>query len=416
MAVLLRVLSITPRYDSTSGGDGLYARNLAVACGSLGVVMDVLTVMHGKFVQFNCISWEKRPYGLDYNDMGDVPKDIIRLNYYSSRARESLKASIRRARPDLIHVHGIHQYFTVASLEPLRRFSGPIVLTVHDYKLLCGNAGFFSDRTASPCMRCLQGRYTPPLFERCKRSSVLASGGAAFQMALWSVARGLDVFDAFHCGSQFVGNLIRQNNRLADRVVTVRLPALRGTSEVIAKEEPRTLRLAYVGRMVIHKGPLVFAQAVAGLPCPIDVYGDGFLRSQAEVLLEGTPQARFHGWVDHERLDRDLGLGTIVILPYLANETFCYAAVEAMARGCCVVASARGAIPELITHGINGILIEDTEPVAFRRAVVKLLGTPNSVFQMGRNAMIAASELPTLTGHAKSMIELYEKLIRKKSQ
>jgi glycosyltransferase involved in cell wall biosynthesis len=87
-----------------------------------------------------------------------------------------------------------------------------------------------------------------------------------------------------------------------------------------------------------------------------------------------------------------------------------------MARGCCVVASARGAIPELITHGINGILIEDTEPVAFRRAVVKLLGTPNSVFQMGRNAMIAASELPTLTGHAKSMIELYEKLIRKKSQ
>jgi glycosyltransferase involved in cell wall biosynthesis len=324
--------------------------------------------------------------------------------------------SIRDTGPDIIHVHGIHQHFTLASVAALRRFPGPVLLTVHDYKLLCGNAGFFSDRTREPCVRCLHGAYLPAILERCKKSSVVLSGGATLQMGLWALMRGLGVFDAFHCGSKFTGELLRQNLAIADRVVTVRLPVVHKHVPLRQGASRRTPHVAFVGRMVNHKGPLVFAEAVVELACPLDVYGDGPLRNQMEAVLRKATKPRFHGWVDHETLDRETGLGTIVILPYLAYETFCYAAIEAMARGCCVVASARGAIPELIQDGVNGVLVQNPVPDAFRSVIEKLLGRPEMVFRIGREAMTITEDLPTLTAHAKSMIELYKTLIREKGR
>jgi glycosyltransferase involved in cell wall biosynthesis len=299
----MRVLMITPRCSETAGGDGLYAHHLANACRDLRVDTHVLTVRDNRFVH---IEWSRqsdcnRPEdGRFVHNLGQVDQDVFRLNYYSGTAGRSIASSIKSVRPDLIHVHGLHQIFTLAAISHLKSFIGPIILTVHDYKLLCGNASFFSDRANVPCFRCLDGAYLPPLRERCKKGSLVSSFGVSVQMGLWKQMRGLDTIDFFHCGSEFVFNLLSQNASIANRLAKVRLPLLHHPGSAVRRDAEKVLKLAYVGRMVPHKGPIVFAQAVQGFRVPIKIYGDGPLMSSMSSLLSSNRQVDFRGWVSHQ--------------------------------------------------------------------------------------------------------------------
>ena len=410
----LRVLMISPRFTETAGGDGLYAFNLANACVGKGVEVHALTIRDGSFVH---IDWNKSNsrQGTEsahtFTRLGNVDEGFFRKNFYSRSARKSIEWTIRKTKPDIIHIHGIHQYFTLASVRSLKRFAGPVVSTVHDYKLLCGNSSFFSDRSSCPCTRCLRGRFLPPLSERCKKGSFVASAGTSLQMALWQSVRGLDVFDVIHCGSKFAYTLLSENPSIRNKLALVRMPVLRHSSTARRHKAGKKPELAYIGRMVSHKGPSIFADAVQGTTVPIKIYGDGPLMSDVVSRLQGTPSVSFRGWVTHEVMDEELGPGTIVVVPYLAHETFCYVVLEAMVRGCCVVASARGAIPELIDDGLNGVLVQTPTAGEFRKAIDGLLHDQDLILKIGERAKNIVNQIPSLTDHANNILSLYTKAI-----
>jgi glycosyltransferase involved in cell wall biosynthesis len=232
-------------------------------------------------------------------------------------------------------------------------------------------------------------------------------------MGLWALSHGLDVFSAFHCGSEYVRALLAPNSVVGRRVIKLRMPMLNHPQmhRRLADDIPR---IAYVGRFVSHKGPLVFAQAVRGLGANVVLYGDGPLRPKTAAILATDPTVTFRGWVSHDVMDAELGPGVIVVVPYQAHETFCYVVLEAMARGCCVVASARGAIPELIQDGVNGVLVQDPTATEFRKALADLLRDPARVFSMGERAVTIAGEVPSLGQHTGEMLALYDTLIRRR--
>lgn len=409
----MTVLHLAPRFDENSGGDGSYAYHLASACSLQGCNIFVLTIRGGEFVLFELsnLSQSTAATGdMTVHNLGAVGNDLLRTNYYSMAAGQAIRRAIASVSPDVIHVHGIHQYFTLAAIAPLRAFQGPVLYTVHDYKLLCGNAGFFSDASGLPCVRCLEGRYVPAVFERCKRGSILASFAASIQMGLWSWWRGLESFDAIHCGSEFATNLLSTNRAIAERIVKMRFPVIREQSRSFEQEEPPDVSVVYLGRMVPHKGPTVFAESAREMQVPVRLYGDGPLKEEAARILGGKTNVRFAGWVGQEVLDREVREGSIVVLPYLAMETFCYAALDSMARGCCVVASARGAIPELICDGVDGLLVQNPTSEEFRRVVSELLKDRSRVLSLGAKARQSVRRVPPLAAHAREMITFYDTL------
>ena len=102
-------------------------------------------------------------------------------------------------------------------------------------------------------------------------------------------------------------------------------------------------------------------------------------------------------------------LGTIVVVPYIAHETFCYVVLEAMIRGCCVVASRRGAIPELVDNGQNGLLVDQVTDGAFKKVITQLLLEEDRIWELGRNASKIGDTLDDINAHAKKMAELYRR-------
>jgi len=66
--------------------------------------------------------------------------------------------------------------------------------------------------------------------------------------------------------------------------------------------------------------------------------------------------------------------------------------LEAMAMGVPVVASRVSGIPELVSDGHNGLLVEPDDPMALADAITRLLSVPGLCKQLGRNARETVSE------------------------
>lgn len=73
----------------------------------------------------------------------------------------------------------------------------------------------------------------------------------------------------------------------------------------------------------------------------------------------------------------DLGLFTS------ATESFCLGILEAMAMGCPSVATCVGGIPEVVEHGVSGVLVPSADPAVLAREVQALLDDDGRRHAMG---------------------------------
>lgn len=130
----------------------------------------------------------------------------------------------------------------------------------------------------------------------------------------------------------------------------------------------------------------VFAKVSETLPCRLVMVGDGPARAEAEAQVAAaglTRRTRFLGRLD--RFADVLGHGDVFLLPS-ESESFGVAALEAMAAGVPVVASAVGGLPEVVVDGETGRLVPMGDVAAFARATLEIAGSPAVRSAMGEAA------------------------------
>lgn len=126
----------------------------------------------------------------------------------------------------------------------------------------------------------------------------------------------------------------------------------------------------YLGTLLPFKGveTLIRALAIAP-PHPFHVLGAGEMRSQLEQLVTELgleKHIRFCGFLE-EALEREIVGARYAVVPSECYENFPYAAIELMARGIPLIASAIGGIPELAHDGETGLLFPPGDPAALAK-------------------------------------------------
>lgn len=154
--------------------------------------------------------------------------------------------------------------------------------------------------------------------------------------------------------------------------------------------------LLYLGRLSEEKGPDVLLAALATLaPAqrPLVVFvGDGPLRSSLEAQSrdQGLADAtRFEGFVPHGEIGSWLRAADALVLPS-RSEGLPHAALEAMAAGVPVVASAVGGLPDVIRNGENGWLVPSEDPTALAAALRAVTADRERSRRIGATARIDA--------------------------
>ena len=92
---------------------------------------------------------------------------------WNPETRRDLEQVLRRFRPDVVHVHNTFPVVSPSILYACRDERVPVVVTLHNYKLLCASGDFFRD--GEVCHDCAGGNPMPALVHRCYRGSVVAT-------------------------------------------------------------------------------------------------------------------------------------------------------------------------------------------------------------------------------------------------
>jgi len=139
--------------------------------------------------------------------------------------------------------------------------------------------------------------------------------------------------------------------------------------------------LAFLGRITPEKGPEQAIEIAKRLGMPlkmaakIDPVDREYFADRIEPLLD-NPLIDFIGEVDERGKDRLLGGAKALLFPIDWPEPFGLVMTEAMACGTPVIAMRRGSVPEIMSDGVTGFIVNSIDEAV---AAVQKIGTIDRV-------------------------------------
>jgi glycosyltransferase involved in cell wall biosynthesis len=286
---------------------------------------------------------------------------------WNADSRRELATHLEAFRPDVVHIHNTFPLITPSALYACRDAKVPVVVTLHNYKLLCPSGPFFRD--GAPCHDCAGGRGLHAVQHGCYRGSRMASIPLVIGHNLHREAwRQLVSAYIFITAAQ--RDLMHDLELPADRVFVKHNFVPSGPA---VRRDPDHA-VAYVGRLDEAKGtPLLMRawdmyRAVAPRSnLRLVIAGGGPLADEVREWSRRSSSVDVLGLLPRQEAADVVSKALAVVVPSRCEETFGLVAAEAMAAGVAVIASARGSLPELVEDGVTGALFDPDDPRALVR-------------------------------------------------
>ncbi|MBD8524844.1 glycosyltransferase [Pseudomarimonas arenosa] len=176
---------------------------------------------------------------------------------------------------------------------------------------------------------------------------------------------------------------------------------------------PARAVLLFVGRLVVAKNLPLLLRALAHLPAtqrPLTVLvGDGPERAALEHMLRDLALAadvELRG----ERADVAdwMAAADMLVLPS-REEGMSNVILEAMAQGLPVIATRVGGSPELIEHGVHGLLVDNDDDAQLTAAIAELHAKSDLRQRLGRAAQQRAEHEFSPAAMAAATLQVYDR-------
>ena len=301
------------------------------------------------------------------------------------------------------HLHNWHKVLSPSVFRALRPVASRLLISAHDYFLVCPTGGYFRYPQQSACqltpgsVRCLTAN--------CDRRH--------YGHKLWRVARHelrcflFDLTDTpaeilvVHNG--MVPHLMRAGIP-RQRLRVLRNPVLPWRPSRVQAESNRDV--FYVGRVEADKGVDLLARAAQRTGARLRIIGAGSL--EATVRRE-NPAAELLGWRSREQLAQLTGDARIVVIPTRCRETFGLVGIEALLSGIPIIVSQFSLISdEIVRHGF-GLSCDPYDEAALADAIAALDRDDGRVREISCRAFSGARALaPTPEQWCDELLRIYE--------
>jgi glycosyltransferase involved in cell wall biosynthesis len=282
---------------------------------------------------------------------------------WSTDATDRVRGLIRRSKADIVHCHNL---FPVLSPAVLRAASGEgaaVVMTLHNYRLLCLPATFIRDGRV--CEDCLGRTPWPGVVHACYRDSTLGSAALATSLSLHNAFHTFDRVTKYLAVSGFVRRKYVEAGWPDDRIEVKSNFAWENP-----KREGPGRYFLYLGRLSPEKGIGTLVSAWRRSAARLLVVGDG---PAAQALREGAPaNVEFRPTASPAEVPALIREARALLLPSVCYEAQPRVILEAYAAGIPVLASDLGALPEAVPPE-SGLLVAPGDAGAWADAVEKLL-------------------------------------------
>ncbi|GGH15385.1 glycosyltransferase family 4 protein [Paenibacillus segetis] len=242
---------------------------------------------------------------------------------YFLDAMRSIRKMIKEVNPDIVHVHGTFAGFFLRTLFLFKRKRPVVIYCSHGWAFLMDTKPW-KKKVFAAVEKLLSLR----------TDVIINISNHEYQMSM-------------NYGLSSKKSVVVYNG-VSDA------PAMNDLPFEVKKDK---INLLYVGRFDRQKGfdllLEVFNEHHFG-DVNLYIVGDTVLK---ELEYEFPSNAVKLGWVDHSQIDRYMRACDAVIVPS-RWEGFGIVAIEALRNKKPVIASNRGALPEIIQHGVNGYIFD----------------------------------------------------------
>lgn len=330
---------------------------------------------------------------------------------YSFEAKEKLKELLNDYQIDIVHLHNIYHQISPSILDVFTRHGIPIVMTLHDYKLVCPSYSMLVD--GKPCEMCSNGKYYQCFINKCTKNSYSKSLLNTVEMYLHhKILHIYDLVDIFISPSKFLKEKVKA---MGFRKEIVHLPNFINTKDYSPKFNFNEKIICYFGRLSKEKGLFTLIEAIKGIDTKLKIIGDGPLKKNLEekIRRENLENVSFLGYKSGEELKKEVRNSIAVVLPSEWYENYPRSVMEAFALGKPVIGARIGGIPELVKEEKTGLTFEPGNPKDLRKKIKFLINNPDKVIEMGKNARKFAEKELNPERHYKQLMEIYRKAVVK---
>lgn len=291
---------------------------------------------------------------------------------------KAVRRMLRRKRPDVVNVHNVFPLISPSVLKVCRGEGVPVVMTVHNYRLICPNGLFMTQ--GEICHRCAGGKEYWCVLRNCEGGLAKSFGYALRNWVARKRRAFLDNVTMFMALTEFQRQQLIAEGFPAERVAVV--PNMTSV-EGISVDEKLGECVAFVGRVSPEKGIATLRQAAESLP-DVPMRAAGSYEGN-EQLVDGSPASlEFLGQVDRSQLDSFYANSRFAVLPSVCYEGFPMILPEAMLHGKPVIASRIGGLAEIVDDGVTGLLFEPGNADDLAEKIRYLWERPELCRQMGR--------------------------------
>jgi glycosyltransferase involved in cell wall biosynthesis len=387
----MRILLLSQFYPPVIGGEERHVRNLGAALAQQGNDVSVGTL--------------RRPGSPDLemdgavrvHRLGGTLQRLSGLHVDSERRHAppfpdpeltlALKRLVDRERPDIVHAHN----WIYASFLPVKAVSGiPLVVTMHDYGLVCAKKNFMHFGThlcdgpaLAKCLPCASRHYGA-----AKATATVLGNLATGFFARRLVDRFIPVSHAVARYNGLAGGRARYEiipNFVPDDVGVL------GPEDPCLGDLPGDGFILFVGDMMRLKGIDVLLKAYAALKGapPLVLIG----RRVADTPAEFPPNVHVVGTWPHSAIMHAWRRSLFGVLPSVGPEACATVIMEAMASGKAVVASDIGGMPDMVDHGETGLMVPPGDAQALAGAMQTLLENRALLSRMAATSLARVERL-----------------------
>jgi glycosyltransferase involved in cell wall biosynthesis len=276
---------------------------------------------------------------------------------------------VARLRPDVVHVHNTWFATSPAVFAALRRVGVPVVMTLHNYRLVCAAATLFRD--GAPCTDCVGTHPWHGVEHACYRGSRPQSALAAATIDLHQ-RRGTwhrDV-DRFLALTDFGRDQFVDGGLPADRILvkpnSVDDPGPRPSAPSTSST------VLYLGRLTEEKGIATLLRAWERAPERLRLVVAGSGPLEAWVRANAPGRVDLLGALPSDQVRSLLLSARALVFPSTWFEGQGLVPVEAAAAGLPVILSDLGAVAGLLSPGADELLFPPGDVGALAARLARL--------------------------------------------
>lgn len=283
---------------------------------------------------------------------------------------------------DVVHAAGP----ALAPLLLARLARKPLVIEHHGYQATCPNGLLFHHPRTSPC----RGHFEAGNYLECWNCNTKIEGS-------WRALRLLASTFLRRAYSHKAARNIAPSHYVASRQSLPRTTVIvhgvedpfREKAAIDASTAFGKKNFAYLGRFVVEKGVTVLLEAVhhllvCGRGVRVLLIGDGPERARLEEQIAAShleSNVRITGFLSGAALQRELATVGTIVIPTIMEETAGLAALEQMAHGRAVIASATGGLGEIVNGA--GLTFPPGDSAALAAAMKRILEGPELGLSLG---------------------------------